>query len=333
MSFPHLKWEVLVPIITCLLLQWTVSVTCYGYFRRDLGTVERTLFGIISVAGYGALCDRGIYSNLLFGAMLLAMSVYVFLSSKRSNRFISPSLLMSNHNPSFRMRRSRWKVASNNEMHHARGIHMKPNLTDPGKVIITIATTGGLHGRESNAALPEQPKDIIQNFRDCYNAGATVAHMHVRDKRGVTTADLDVYGEVIEGVMSHCPGMITQVGNGIGLRYENPKAEGDPFTLEERMNLLNIRPQPDQLTLNLGTFHFEHKNTEFLFPNSKKWNAEFLAGCKKRGIRNELEVYDLSHIQNALDLVERGVLSRRCTSASCSASRAQFRQRPPIFWP
>ena len=82
---------------------------------------------------------------------------------------------------------------------------MKPNLTDPGKVIITIATTGGLHGRESNPALPEQPKDIIQNFRDCYNAGATVAHMHVRDQRGVTTADLDVYGEVIDGVMSHAP--------------------------------------------------------------------------------------------------------------------------------
>ena len=58
---------------------------------------------------------------------------------------------------------------------------MKPNLTDPGKVIITVATTGGLHGREANAALPEQPKDIIQSFKDCYNAGATVAHMHVRD--------------------------------------------------------------------------------------------------------------------------------------------------------
>jgi 3-keto-5-aminohexanoate cleavage enzyme len=132
--------------------------------------------------------------------------------------------------------------------------------------------------------------------------------MHVRDPQGVTTADLSVYGEVIEGVMSRCPGMITQVGNGIGLRYRTRGAEGEPFTLEERMNLLNIRPQPDQLTLNLGTFHFEHKNTEFLFPNSKKWNSEFVRGCTERGIRNELEVYDLSHIQNALDLLDRGVL-------------------------
>jgi 3-keto-5-aminohexanoate cleavage enzyme len=185
---------------------------------------------------------------------------------------------------------------------------VKPNLTDPGKVIITVATTGGLHGREANPALPEQPKDIIQNFKDCYNAGATVAHMHVRDPRGVTTADIDVYGEVVDGVMSGCPGMITQVGNGIGLRYENIKEEGLPFSLEERMHLLNIKPVPDQLTLNLGTFHFEHKNSEFLFYNSKRWNAEFVKGCKERRIGNELEVYDLSHIQNALDLMERGVL-------------------------
>ena len=185
---------------------------------------------------------------------------------------------------------------------------MKPNLTDPGKVIITVATTGGLHGREANPNLPEQPRDIIRNFRECYDAGASVAHMHVRDKRGVTTSDLSVYSEVVDGVMSNCPAMITQVGNGIGLAYEDVTKEGKPFTLEERMRLLEIQPAPDQLTLNLGTFHFEHKNSEFLFPNSKRWNAEFVKGCRARNIDNELEVYDLSHIQNALDLTDRGAL-------------------------
>ncbi len=185
---------------------------------------------------------------------------------------------------------------------------MKPNLTDPGKVIITVATTGGLHGREANPSLPEQPEDIISNFRECYDAGASVAHIHVRDKRGVTTSDLSVYSEVVDGIMSNCPAMITQVGNGIGLAYEDRTKEGQPFTLEDRMRLLEIRPAPDQLTLNLGTFHFEHKNSEFLFPNSKRWNAEFVKGCRARNIDNELEVYDLSHIQNALDLVDRGAL-------------------------
>jgi 3-keto-5-aminohexanoate cleavage enzyme len=185
---------------------------------------------------------------------------------------------------------------------------MKPNLTNPGKVIITVATTGGLHGNESNKALPEQPDEIVQNFYDCQNAGASIAHIHVRDKRGVTTSDLSVYGQVVSGIQNRCPSMITQVGNGIGLAYERAGREGEPFTLEERMNLLNIRPAPDMLTVNCGTFHFDHKGSEFLFPNSKKWNAEFIQGCNERGIHIELEVYDLSHIANALALVECGVL-------------------------
>ncbi len=185
---------------------------------------------------------------------------------------------------------------------------MKPNLTNPGKVVITIATTGGLHGKEANAALPEQPDEIVSDFHDCYNAGATVAHMHVRDPKGRTSSDPSIYHEVVDGVMSRCPGMITQVGNGIGIWFDDDGI-GQPFTLKERVALLDIAPQPDMLTVNAGTFHFDHKGQEWLFSNSKAWNAEFIEGCKYRGVANEIEVYDLSHIENALELAEKGVLS------------------------
>lgn len=94
MSFPHLKWEVLVPIITCLLLQWTVSVTCYGYFWRDLNALERWLFGCVSVAGYGALTDRGIYSNILFVALLAVMTVYLHFTKGRQDTHPKPEPAM-----------------------------------------------------------------------------------------------------------------------------------------------------------------------------------------------------------------------------------------------
>ncbi|MGE3626592.1 MAG: TRAP transporter permease [Hyphomicrobiales bacterium] len=81
MGFPNLEWGVLVPIVTCLLVQWTVSVACYGYYWRDLNKWERWIFAGISVAGYGALMDKGINSNLLFGALMLAMSVYVYFTA------------------------------------------------------------------------------------------------------------------------------------------------------------------------------------------------------------------------------------------------------------
>lgn len=187
---------------------------------------------------------------------------------------------------------------------------MKPDVTELGKVIITVATTGGLHGKEANPALPEQPKEIVQAMKDSYNAGASIAHMHVRDKDGLTTADLNVYHEVLQGIVDNCPGMITQIGNGIGVRFENGRDKPPVgFTQEQRMALLDASPRPDMLTVNAGTFHFGHKRSEFLFSNSKSWNTEFINGCKERGIQNEFEVYDLSHINNIMKLAESGVVT------------------------
>lgn len=186
---------------------------------------------------------------------------------------------------------------------------MKPSVTDLGKVVITVATTGGLHGKEANPALPEQPKEIVQAMRESYNAGASIAHIHARDKDGLTTADLNVYHEILQGIVDNCPGMITQVGNGIGVRYANGhNRPGLGFTQAQRMALLDIDPRPDMLTVNAGTFHFQHKNTEFLFDNSKAWNTEFINECNERGIQNEFEVYDLSHIANIVRLAECGVV-------------------------
>ena len=184
---------------------------------------------------------------------------------------------------------------------------MKPILENPQKVILTVATTGGLHGKEPNENLPEQPKEIVQQFHDCYNAGASIAHIHVRDKTGKTCSNLEIYGDVLNGIMDRCPGLITQVGNGIGIRYGDDGI-GRPFPQEERMALLGLKPPPDMLTVNAGTFHFDHKGQEWLFDNSKKWNTEFINGCHERGIHNELEVYDISHIANMMELREQGVI-------------------------
>jgi 3-keto-5-aminohexanoate cleavage enzyme len=187
------------------------------------------------------------------------------------------------------------------------GDKMKANLYSDEKVVLTVATTGGLHGKEANSALPEQPEEIVSNFESAFAAGATIAHIHVRDKQGRTSSDTSIYAEVVAGIKERCPGMITQVGNGIGICRES-KTSWRGFTQEERMNLLNIDPPPDMLTVNAGTFHFGHKNAEFIFDNSKGWNREFIEGCKERGIVNELEVYDMSHIYNMLQLRDEGIL-------------------------
>lgn len=184
---------------------------------------------------------------------------------------------------------------------------MKANMYADEKVVLTVATTGGLHGKEANPALPEQPEDIVADFEKAFAAGGTIAHIHVRDRQGRTSSDPAIYAEVIAGIKERCPGMITQVGNGIGICRESERTWRG-FTQEERMRLLNLDPAPDMLTVNAGTFHFAHKEAEFLFDNSKGWNREFITGCRERGIVNELEVYDVSHIYNMLQLRDQGIL-------------------------
>jgi 3-keto-5-aminohexanoate cleavage enzyme len=100
--------------------------------------------------------------------------------------------------------------------------------------------------------------------------------------------------------------MITQVGNGIGIRREGD-GSWSGFTQEQRMALLDIDPAPDMLTVNAGTFHFKHKDAEFLFDNNRAWNTEFITGCRERGIVNELESYDISHIAGMLQMRDAGL--------------------------
>lgn len=132
---------------------------------------------------------------------------------------------------------------------------MKPNVENPGKVVITVATTGGLHEQGGQSPPAEQPDEIVQSAYDCYNAGAAVHHIHARDLKGHPTAGLRYYGEIVSRAKAKCPKMITQVGNGIGSK-RLPDGHTTHFTLEERMALLNVQPHPDQLTVDCGTFTF-----------------------------------------------------------------------------
>ena len=79
MSFPNLTWDVLPPLVSLLVLQWTVSVTCYGHFLRTLNSIERWAFGVVSAIGFAGLVSKGVTVNVVFGAMVLVAIAWVRL--------------------------------------------------------------------------------------------------------------------------------------------------------------------------------------------------------------------------------------------------------------
>ena len=85
------------------------------------------------------------------------------------------------------------------------------------KLIITAALTGGIHGKEANPALPEQPDEIIKDAIDCWNAGAAIVHLHARDPEGRGVGDPGVFREINEGISERCDVVIQNTTGGPGI--------------------------------------------------------------------------------------------------------------------
>ncbi len=191
---------------------------------------------------------------------------------------------------------------------------MKPNLLTDEKVIITTAITGGIQGKWANPAIPITPEEQAQDALECYEAGASILHLHVRGEDGQNTPDLKYYNKAVKLIREKCP-IIVQIGNGIGARIAygtKTSSKGRKYgqtivmpTLKERLNLLNIDPPPDMHTINAGTFEFQTKYGNHTFDNPISFNKRYVERCNKKGFGIEIEVYDTSHIVNIETLVSR----------------------------
>ncbi len=101
--------------------------------------------------------------------------------------------------------------------------------------------------------IPVSWKDQVQKAVDCYNAGATVLHAHVRDpKTGNISRNFAEYCDFIGMLRQAVPKMILQIGGGIAFALK-PGKEGQSQDEDTRHLLTEIDPKPDQITVALGT--------------------------------------------------------------------------------
>jgi len=96
-------------------------------------------------------------------------------------------------------------------------------------------------------------KDQVQKAVDCYNAGATILHVHVRDpETGHISKNSAQYCDFIGMLRQAVPRMVLQVGGSISLTPE-PGHEARWHGYDTRHMLAEIDPKPDQVTAALGT--------------------------------------------------------------------------------
>ena len=179
------------------------------------------------------------------------------------------------------------------------------------KQVITAAITGAFLSKEQHPALPVTPEEIRDEVRRCYDAGATIAHLHARHP-DCSLSDFDVLGTTIGLINDSCP-IITQVGTGVRNRF------GEIRTEEERLRnfLDSIHPVPDMITINCGTFHFRitskkepmgSSGRSYVYSNSPQLIEGFARGALERDLGIEFECFDSGQIENVRLLQQVGAL-------------------------
>jgi 3-keto-5-aminohexanoate cleavage enzyme len=160
------------------------------------------------------------------------------------------------------------------------------------KLIITAALSGAEVTRKDNPNLPVTPAEIARAAVECYKAGASIVHIHVRNEDESPTQAAEVFKETIDLIKKQC-NIIIQVSTGgaVGM------------TAEERLQPVYLKPE--MATLSTGSVNFG----DDVFLNPPAYLEAFARAMQEQGVKPEIEVFDVGMINNALQLVKKGLLS------------------------
>ena len=159
--------------------------------------------------------------------------------------------------------------------------------------IICVAITGSVPTKADNPAVPITVPEQVESTQAAFEAGAAIAHCHVRNDDQTPTSDPDRFAALKEGLEKHCPGMITQFSTG-----------GRSGSGRERGGMIPLRP--DMCSLTVGSNNFPtrvYKNS----PDLVDWlSSEMIA----HDVKPEIEAFDLSHIHQAAKMQADGRLAK-----------------------
>ena len=155
--------------------------------------------------------------------------------------------------------------------------------------IITVAITGSLPTKADNPAVPITVPEQVESTHEAFEAGASLAHCHVRNDDGTPTSDPERFARLLEGLRKHCPGMIVQVSTG-----------GRSGAGRERGLMLGL--EPDMASLTTGSCNFPTRVYEN-GPDLVDWLASEM---KAHGVKPEIEAFDLSMVFQAAKMAGDG---------------------------
>ena len=163
------------------------------------------------------------------------------------------------------------------------------------KLIITAAVIGSGPTRKHNPHLPYTPEEIADEVIRSSEAGAAIAHVHVRDpETGKPAFELDYFREVRDRVRPRCDILLNFTTSALHLAGED--------VLEQRVAPMTLGPEI--CTLDISSMNLRDR----VFLNPPEWGPYCARVARERGVKPELECFDAGHVTLAKNLIEQGLV-------------------------
>jgi uncharacterized protein (DUF849 family) len=196
------------------------------------------------------------------------------------------------------------------------------------KLVIQVAPYGPewLPADSNDIALSMD--DQVQKAVDCYNAGASVLHVHVREADGKGSKRLSKFNEMLARLRDAVPKMVLQVGGSISFAPEGKGSEAKWLNDDTRHMLAELTPKPDQVTIAINTNQmnlcelmsdddiagtslalpaYHEAYTEMTIPAGPAFVAEHLKRFQSAGIQPHFMLGDASQLDTVERLIRKGV--------------------------
>ena len=197
------------------------------------------------------------------------------------------------------------------------------------KLVITVAP----YGPEWMPAdfpedIPVSMDEHVQKAVDCYNAGASVLHLHVRELDGKGSKRLSMFNELLARLRQAVPDMVLQVGGSISFAPEGEGAEAKWLSDDTRHMLAELQPAPDQVTIainsnqiniveqmceadiagtSLATKEMYHAYREMTIPAGPDWVEEHIRRLSANGIQTHFQLANITQLETVERMMRRGV--------------------------
>ncbi len=177
-----------------------------------------------------------------------------------------------------------------------------------GKVIVTVAPTGGMASKTQNPNLPTQPEEIADSVHKSWKAGAAIAALHARRPDDEATCNAGIYRDINQRIRQRGCDIVLNNSTGGGSNGDMlvPRADGlFESSFEERLKGLDAGAE--MATFDGMTFADVHGGREILVVTTPSRCEALAKRFQERGIKPEWEVFGPQHIlQDVTRLIEKG---------------------------